>query len=181
MGVGRTKSGIDYAQGNVAGGGWGWRGPILGPVADGWEEGRSPKTSLLQSPKTWRWGEGHGCAPGGCGFAGLLAHLSGPPRSPMRKPRLTGSTDRARWGCTALPLCRRPGPAHEGTSRSLRGGAPCAGSSFAAGVCPTPLLGSRLHTPTTHRGSPPLSQPPHLCPRSVSGDMSLPTFCATLW
>lgn len=44
--------------------GWGAGGAALGPVADGWEEGRSPRTSLLQSPKTWRWGEGHGCAPG---------------------------------------------------------------------------------------------------------------------
>lgn len=61
-GGGRAVSGIDCAQGNVAGA----RGPVQGLVAgDGWEEGRSPETLLRgldQFPKTWRWGkEGHRC------------------------------------------------------------------------------------------------------------------------
>lgn len=111
VGVGRTPSGIDCAQGIVAGAG-GRAG------ADGWAEGRSPKTSLLRSSNTGRRGKGTGVLLGGCGFTILLAHPSGPPRSQMREPRLTGVGRSGKTGLHSPSPEQEAGPCSLGVPRT---------------------------------------------------------------
>lgn len=122
----------------------------------GGKTGGTPKIHCSSPPKHGGGGEGMGVLLGGCGFARLLAHLPGPPRSQMRKRGSQGTrgwTDRERRGCTALPLCRRPGPAHRGPPAASQEAHP-AQEAAAAGVCPTsPPEGAGFRHPQLTHGS----------------------------